>query len=282
MTPATQYRLRLREPLRTKLGREERYESGERRATRRGNPLALEQRSRGVEMAADRRYRRQCRRKRGTRRARHRCVCDTRDRANLAAAGRFGCRTLHRRVNERVDLKREQSEDARDRETAAPRLAHTVRVADHKLVVKFFRSRDRNRLTAPARSVTPLAVVPYRSAVMVFKAKAHTGFLAVIVALTFVSLPMLGAMHRAQHATETLTESSHHPASIVDPADLPHDAPASCDLCEATGRSKDTSHRVAPSDAFLQDDAESVTIRYAEPTPRVDRVSPPARAPPLA
>jgi hypothetical protein len=110
----------------------------------------------------------------------------------------------------------------------------------------------------------------------------RTGLLAAALALALTALPILGALHQAQHLTESLSQGASTADQLAAAAGSSHDTVASCELCKATARTKHSCRPDVNLVTFLRGDGAVIEAHDLDVTPRIERALPSARAPPLA
>jgi hypothetical protein len=114
--------------------------------------------------------------------------------------------------------------------------------------------------------------------------KRQTGVaaFAVIVAVTLAVLPMLGALHQAEHFSETVASAASESTILASLDGTQHENSATCQLCKATARTKHSCRPYAQIVAFLRNNGAFVIVDAHPPSSRIALPLPPARAPPIA
>jgi hypothetical protein len=113
------------------------------------------------------------------------------------------------------------------------------------------------------------------------KAQRRVAILATVVALAYVTLPMLGALHEAQHFEDALAAAEPITEQIAASVGAHHDAVETCEICQVTARAKHTGSIDARPAAYVEDQSKGLALpRLAPPAP-IALFPFSARAPPL-
>ena len=101
------------------------------------------------------------------------------------------------------------------------------------------------------------------------------------LALAYLALPPLVALHQAQHLSEQLAAAEHRTQAVAASVGDTSDSGASCEICQSAARSKHTGALTDQPTAFLQVEASPVVVARHEPHALGGRSPPSVRAPPL-
>jgi hypothetical protein len=110
--------------------------------------------------------------------------------------------------------------------------------------------------------------------------KHRVAILATGVALAYGTLPMLGAMHEAQHFEDALAAAEPITEQIAASVDTHHDAVETCEICQVTARSKHTGSIDARPAAYVEDQSKGLVLPRLAPPARIALFPVSARAPP--
>lgn len=112
------------------------------------------------------------------------------------------------------------------------------------------------------------------------KTKHRVAILATVVALAYGTLPMLGALHEAQHFEDALTAAEPITEQIAASVDTHDDAVETCEICQVTGRSKHTGSIDSQPTAYIEDRGSYVAVPRLTLSARIALSPFSARAPP--
>ncbi len=112
------------------------------------------------------------------------------------------------------------------------------------------------------------------------KAKRCVAILATILALAYGALPMLGALHEAQHFEDALAAAEPITEQIAASVDARNGDVETCEICQVTARSKHTGSVDARPTAYIEDRGKPVALRRLALAVRIALSPFSARAPP--